>query len=69
MKRKITVPITSKLKVIWNVGIGKGSEIFREISHLFDFHMKAFYVHSCNMKIMPLKCAKVFVEFEVPTWS
>ena len=30
------------LKVIWSVG--KGSEIFRENSHLFDFHPKAYHV-------------------------
>ena len=30
------------LKVIWSVR--KGSEIFRENSHLFDFHLKAYYV-------------------------
>ena len=42
------------LKVIWSVG--KGSEIFRENSHLFDFHLKAYYVHS-YMKIIHLKCA------------
>ena len=30
------------LKVIWS--FGKGSEIFRENSHLFDFHLKAYYV-------------------------
>ena len=28
--------------VLWS--IGKGSEIFRENSHLFDFHLKAYYV-------------------------
>ena len=41
------------IKVIWSVG--KGSEIFRENSHLFDFHLKAYYV--CNMRIIHLKCA------------
>ena len=30
------------LKVIWSVG--KGSEIFRENSHVFDFHLKGYYV-------------------------
>ena len=34
------------LKVIWSVGI-KGSEIFRDNSHLFDFYLKAYYVHVC----------------------
>ena len=30
------------LKVIWS--IGKGSEIFRENSHLFEFHLTAYHV-------------------------
>ena len=33
---------TRLLKVIWSVG--KGPEIFRENSHLFDFHLNAYNV-------------------------
>ena len=32
------------LKVM--LSIGKGLEIFREYSHLFDFHLKALCMHS-----------------------
>ena len=35
---------------------GKGSEIFRENSPLFDFHLKAYYMYSYR-KIIHLKCA------------
>ena len=31
------------LKIIWS--LGKGSEIFQEYSHLFDFYLKAYYVY------------------------
>ena len=27
--------------------IGKGSGIFRQYSHLFDFHLKAYYMYVC----------------------
>ena len=33
------------LKVIWS--FGKGSEIFWENSHLFDFHLIAYYMYVC----------------------
>ena len=50
------------LKVIWSVG--KGSEIFRENSHLFDFHLKACYkCMQSYMKFSP-EMYLVFVEFE-----
>ena len=39
---KATFLTQPTLKVIWS--IGKGLEIFREYSHLFDFHLKAYYV-------------------------
>ena len=37
---KIHNALGGHVKVIWS--IGKGSEIFRENSHLFDFHLKAY---------------------------
>ena len=37
------------LKVIWSVG--KGSEIFRENFHMFDFHLKAYYVCIVTWKL------------------
>ena len=37
------------LKVIWS--IGKGSEIFRENSHLFDFHLQVYYVCIVTWKL------------------
>ena len=39
------------LKIFWSVG--KGSNIFRENSLLFDFHLKAYYV--CI--VIHLKCS------------
>ena len=38
------------LKVMWSIG-NKGSEIFRENSHLFDFHLKAYYVCRVTWKL------------------
>ena len=55
----------SILKVIWS--IGKGSEIFREYSRLFDFHLKAYYV--CIIENYSPEMCLVFVEYEVKTWS
>ena len=44
---------TRSLKVIWS--FGKGLGIFQENSHLFDFHMKAYYVciapHEIHLKM------------------
>ena len=39
---KYTNTVGLLLKVIWS--IGTESEIFQENSHLFDFHLKAYYV-------------------------
>ena len=48
--------------------IGKGSEIFREYSHLFDFHLKAYYVCMHRyMKIFNSEIRLVFVECQVKT--
>ena len=56
------------LKVIWSVG--KGSEIFPENSHLFDFHLKAYYVCIVvTWKLFPWNVLIVFVEFQVKTKS
>ena len=38
------------LKAMWS--IGKGSQIFWEYSHLFDFHLKAYYVCIVTWKLL-----------------
>ena len=41
--------LKTALKSTINFYFGKGSEIFREYSHLFDFHLKAYYVNSMQL--------------------
>ena len=55
--------LTSAYKVIWS--FGKGSEIFRENSHLFDFHLKAYYVHAYLHENYSPEMCLVLVEFGV----
>ena len=43
------------VKVMWS--IGEGSEILREYSNLFDFHLKLLLCMHSYRKIINLKCA------------
>ena len=60
----LSVRSSQSLKVIWS--IGKGSEIFRKNSHLFDFHQKHIMYKVLHENFSPEMCL-VYEEFEVET--
>ena len=53
--------VCALLKVIWS--FGKRSEIFQENSHLFDFHLKAYYVcawlHENHSHVLSISTSRI----------